>query len=93
MAGYFIDTSALAKLYRREVGSDFIDGLFAAAGSQFLISRLAIVELESVFALKFRTGELDEHAVSIARRRVAADLGGRRILVASVSDRHFASAS
>lgn len=58
----FLDTSALAKYYRREPGSDFIERLFADVGAQRLISRLAMVEMESVFAAKVRTGEIDQEA-------------------------------
>jgi predicted nucleic acid-binding protein len=86
---YFLDTSALAKLYRKEAGSDLVDGLFSEPGSQHVISRLAIVAMESVFTMKARMGEIDQHCLLIARRRLAADLGRSRLLVASVNDDHF----
>ena len=89
MPRYFLDTSALAKLYRKEVGSDFVDRVFSESGSQYVISLLTIVELESVFALKARTGEIDQQAVTIARRRLEADLGRSRLLVAAVNEDHF----
>jgi predicted nucleic acid-binding protein len=86
---YFLDTSALAKLYRKEAGSDFVDRVFSKPGSQHIISRLSLVEMESVFALKARTGEIDQRAMLIARRRLEADLGRSRLLVAAVNDDHF----
>jgi len=89
---YFLDTSALAKVYRKEAGSDFVDRILSKPGSQYLISRLTIVEMESVFALKARAGEIDQKAVLIARRRLEADLGHRRLLVAAVNDEHFRGA-
>jgi predicted nucleic acid-binding protein len=92
LSKYFFDTSALAKVYRQETGSDFVDRILAEPGSQYLISRLTIVEMESVFALKARVGEIDQEAVLIARRRLAADLGRRRLLVAAVNDEHFRGA-
>lgn len=64
----------------------------AKPGSQYLISRLTIVEMESVFALKARAGEIDQKAVLIARRRLEADLGHSRLLVAAVNDEHFRGA-
>ena len=64
----------------------------AKPGSQYLISRLTIVELESVFALKARAGEIDQKAVLIARRRLEADLGHSRLLVAAVNDDNFRGA-
>ena len=92
MPKYFLDTSALAKVYHKEAGSDFVDRILSEPGSQYLISRLTIVEMESVFALKARVGEIDQQAVLIARRRLEADLGRRRLLVAAVNDEHFRGA-
>lgn len=76
MPGYFFDTSALAKVYRKEIGSDLIDRLLAEPASSHIISRLAIVEMESVFALKVRTEEIDQSSASIARRRLQPILAG-----------------
>ena len=92
MAKYFLDTSAVAKLYRSELGSEFVDRIFSERASQHLISRLTIVEMESVLALKVRTGEIDQQAVLVVRRRLDADLGRSRLLVAAVNDDHFRSA-
>ena len=89
MALLFLDTSALAKYCRREAGSDFVERLFANAGAQRVISRLAIVEMESAFATKIRTGEIDSEGALIARRRLESDLGRRNILMAAVGDDHF----
>ncbi len=92
MPRYFLDTSALAKLYRKEAGSDLIDRIVAEPDSQRFISRFTILEMESVLALKFRTREIDEQSMLIARRRLEADLGSRRLLVATVSDEHLRGA-
>src|SRR5207244_7821402 len=75
----------MAKVYRKEAGIDFVDRIRSETGSQYLISRLTIVEMESVFALKARAGEIDQKAVLIARRRLEADLGHRRLLVAATN--------
>ncbi|MGH7870113.1 MAG: type II toxin-antitoxin system VapC family toxin [Candidatus Dormibacteraceae bacterium] len=45
------------------------------------MSRLSIVEMESVLATKVRTGELREQQVEIARRCLRADLKQRRLLI------------
>ncbi len=92
MPRYFLDTSALAKLYRKERGSELIDRIAGEPGSHRFISRFTILEMESVLALKFRTGEIDESALLTARRRLEADLGSRRILVATISDAHLRAA-
>ena len=93
MPSYFIDTSALAKLYHREVGSDHIDRMVGQPGSRSLISRLSIVEMESVLASKVRTGEIDQRDVEIARRCLRADLSQRRLLVGPpIQTRHYQTA-
>ena len=92
MPRYFFDTSALAKVYRKELGSDLIDRIVTEPGSHRFISRFTILEMESVLALKFRTGEIDEQSLLIARRRLEADLGSRRLLVAIVSDEQLRGA-
>jgi predicted nucleic acid-binding protein len=89
---YFLDTSALAKLYRKEIGSDLVDRVVAEPDSRRFISRFTILEMESVLALKIRTGDIDERSMLIARRRLEADLGSRRLLVATVSDDHLRGA-
>jgi predicted nucleic acid-binding protein len=95
LPGYYFDTSALAKLYRLEVGSDFVDRLHSERDSRHLISRLAIVEMESVFALKIRTGEIDHQAALTNRSTTPGSrpyLGRGRLLVAAVNDEHFRNA-
>ena len=93
MPGYFFDTSALAKLYHKERGSGYMDRILEERGSRSLISHRSIVEMESVLAIKRRTGEIDEPAMEIARRRFRADLAQQRLLVAPpVLERHFHSA-
>jgi predicted nucleic acid-binding protein len=89
---YFLDTSAMAKLYRKEIGSDLVDRVVAEPDSRRFVSRFTILEMESVLALKFRTGEIDARSMLIARRRLEADLGSRRLLVATVSDDHLRGA-
>lgn len=84
-----MDTSALAKYYRRESGSDVIEQLFVNSGAQRVISRLAVVEMESVFALKVRMGEINQQAALTLRQRLESDLGRRHLLVAAIRDEHF----
>jgi predicted nucleic acid-binding protein len=93
LPSYFLDTSALAKRYHKESGSPYIDRMLEQPGSRSLISHLSIVELESVLAIKRRTGEIDQQALEIARRRFRADLRRQRLIVAPpVHERHFHSA-
>ena len=93
MPSYFLDTSALAKRYHKENGSQYMDRILEQPGSRSLISNLSIVELESVLAIKTRTGEINQQSLEIARRRFRADLARQRLLVApSVHEGHFQSA-
>ena len=90
MANYFLDTSALAKRYHKENGSEYMDRILEQPGSRSLISNLSIVELESVLAIKTRTGEINQQSLEIARRRFRADLARQRLLVApSLHEGHF----
>ncbi len=74
MPKYFLDTSALAKLDHNEIGSEYMDRILNETGSQFVVSRLSIVEMESVLATKVRTREIDQAGVDIGRRGLRADL-------------------
>ena len=44
MGGYFLDTSALAKLYQQEDGSQYVERLAVLWGANTIISRLSLVE-------------------------------------------------
>jgi predicted nucleic acid-binding protein len=77
LPGYFLDTSALANLYHKEAGSDYVERILIEPRS--FISRLSIVEMESVFAIKVRTGEIDGRDVELARRCLRADLSQQRL--------------
>jgi predicted nucleic acid-binding protein len=52
-----------------------------------------MVEMESVLAIKVRTGEINEQQAEVARRCLRADLRQRRLLVAPpMQPRHFHAA-
>jgi len=93
LPNYFVDTSALAKLYHQEAGSEFVARIVSEPGFRCIVSHLAMVEMESVFAIKARTGEIDEREVETARRCLRADLRQRRLMVGPpVQPRHFHAA-
>lgn len=90
MPNYFLDTSALAKLYHQEAGSEYVDRVISEPGSRCTISRLSIVEMESVFTIKVRTGEIGEAQAEVAKRSFRADLSqGRLVLGPLVSESQF----
>ena len=76
MAGYFFDSSALAKLYHPEVGSAEVFRIFSEPNRRILISRLTPVEMQSVFAIKVRTGVILRQDAELLRQRMIAHLAG-----------------
>ena len=87
MAVHFFDTSALAKHYRAEVGTDKVDALMAQVASQSIISALAVVELHSAFALLTRMGQITAAEFSLSTGRFVADIaaGTRQVSVMSLA--------
>jgi uncharacterized protein with PIN domain len=94
LASSFLDTSALAKLYHEEAGSEYVERVVSQPGSKGVVSRLSLVEMESVFAIKVRTGALNENGRSIAPRRLRADIVRNRLTAGpAVEPRHYRSAA
>ena len=92
MADYHFDSSAAGKLYRTEVGTRRVEALFNEPQSRNFISRLTLVEVQSVFAGKVRTGEMTEAEFDLLRRRFLTDVSQRRFTVVSVSGLHYQEA-
>ena len=72
MKRYFLDTSALVKIYHREDGSDYCLARYADH-SNLIISELARVELHSAIFRKQREGELSTTAVKAVLQRFEGD--------------------
>ena len=85
MPGYFIDTSALAKLYHAEVGSQKMEMLAQPTDNRLIVSQLSLIELQSVFATKVRMGVIDPASLDQLRGLFFADLAGGRFRVVLVS--------
>ena len=60
---YFLDTSALVKLYHEEQGSEVMEALAADLAISLSVSEVARVELHSAFVRKMREGQLTETAL------------------------------
>jgi predicted nucleic acid-binding protein len=88
---YFFDTSALLKLYHPEAGTRRVEAIFRHKETRLVVSRLAVVEMESAFSKKVRTGVISADE----RRRISAkfylDLGSR-ITVIAMTEVHFSRA-
>ena len=78
MAAYFVDTSALAKLNHSEIGSERMESWVQASGARVIISQLSLIEIQSVFATKVRTGIIDKAALEQLRGLLSRPVGRRR---------------
>ena len=92
MSAYYFDTSALAKLYHLEVGTPKVVEIVEAIGAQVRISRLSVVELRSVFAIKVRTQVVTREDVGLLLRQFHEDVVAQRFQVFAVSEQEFAFA-
>ncbi len=92
MADHFLDTSALGKLYHAELGTTEVDRLLNEPGAGHFISRLSVVEIQSMFAGKVRTNVLTRQDFELLRRRFAADVAGRRLNVVRMTSVHYREA-
>lgn len=90
---YFFDTSAIAKLFHVELGTPQVTSIFRQPDRQIIISRLTVVELFSVAALKFRTGEISKEARQSYVRQVIVTIALGEILVLASHDDDFDQAS
>lgn len=89
MANYFLDTSALAKHYRVEQGTPEVERILQEPGSVHHISRLATVEIQSVFARKVRTQEITTQELQQLQKHLANDFAARRLPVVKMLQSHF----
>ncbi len=89
---YFLDSSAGVKHYQPEEGTKEVDGILSEADSRFFISRLAVVEVQRVFARSVRTGEILVGELDGLRDRFYRDLGQRLLEVRRLRDFHYHSA-
>ncbi len=92
MSRYFFDTSALVKNYHAENGTADVQRILAEVGSEFLISRLATVEMLSGFAGKVRAGVFSSTDYGILRRRFLGDVRKRLLRPIRVVNVHYMSA-
>lgn len=88
----FLDTSALAKLYHREIGSELVERIVEESAGACFISRLCVVEMHSVLALKERSGAILPGESDMVRRRFRGDVRRRRFQVIALRSRHYEEA-
>jgi hypothetical protein len=88
----FLDTSVLAKWYLPEPGSErfvrFLQGTSARA-----LSRLTLVEMQSLLGRRRRAGELNSQQVKLVQRALDQDLSAGFLEVRPVDDSQVARAA
>ena len=89
MAGYFLDSSALAKLYHLEAGSAAVEQMVLRSAATILVSRLSVVELQSVFAGKVRSGVISASEAAGLRHRFLEDIGNGVFRVVALTNDHY----
>ena len=92
MAGYFLDSSAIGKLYHVEAGTPAVQALLEQAEAVLYVSRLAVVEVPSAFAGKVRTGQLTVPDIELLRARFRGDLRRKVLRTVAVTAGHFRDA-
>jgi predicted nucleic acid-binding protein len=92
LAAYFLDSSAIAKLYHLELGSSVIRALATGTDGPLYISRLAVVEVPSAFAGKVRAGELTAADMLLLRARFRRDLRDKLLRTVAINAGHFRDA-
>ena len=89
MPDYLFDSSALAKNYHAELGTPEVERILREPGSRFFISRLTVIEMQSVFAGKVRTGTIAAPEFQSLRRRFLTDVSRRRLLIVRMTGLHY----
>jgi len=74
MAYYYLDTSALAKRYAPEAGSEVVDAIIDDKSNVIIIGNIAITELYSALSKKRRLGEISDKDFLLAIYQVEKDI-------------------
>ncbi len=88
MPRYFVDSSALAKVYHVETGTSKMVAMLAEPGSEFFISSLTVIEIRSVFSQKVRDGKIGEADYQLVKRRFGADIKSKKLIVKNLLRPH-----
>lgn len=86
---FFLDTSALIKLFHEEPGSALVNALMDQPNRKAIVSRLALVEFGSVVAQKVRTGDLTPEDADLLIDQLFASIESGEFLVESIGDDVF----
>jgi predicted nucleic acid-binding protein len=87
--GIYLDTSALAKLYRPEIGTGTVERIIDNSSGDCFISRPGVLEMHSVLAQKTRAGEISTSDSALVLQRFRTDIRARRFRVQALGVRHY----
>jgi predicted nucleic acid-binding protein len=73
MKSYYLDTSALVKLYHQEKGTRKVEGIFSTEDATITISEIAVVELYSALYKLYRMKEISKDAVEASIKSFEED--------------------
>ena len=85
---YYFDTSALVKIYHKEIGSETVRNIYDAATNQIVISNLTIPETYATFQRKRKDGLISKKDALVVLRRFFADII-RRFTVTPLNQQHI----
>jgi hypothetical protein len=92
LARYFFDSSALAKRYHPEAGTPKVLSIFSEPRREVRISELSFLEVQSVFAMKVRSGVISRAEAGVQRARLIADIAAGEMEVYSMTANFFTAA-
>lgn len=92
MARYFFDTSALVKFYHIEAGTPKVLAIFSEPGREVRISSIGLLEVQSAFAMKVRSGVIDQQLAGQQRATLMLDIASGAVEVYTITDAHFRDA-
>ncbi len=73
MNSFFLDTSAIVKIYHKEVGTPEVEKLYENVKNKLYISHLTKLEYVSTLYKKYRLGEITLDAVDLAKDKFDKD--------------------
>jgi predicted nucleic acid-binding protein len=80
MPTFFLDTSALLKLYHQEIGTERVEEIFQQTENTLVISELAVVEFYSSLARRVRMKEVTPEAQAEAIQNLDEDCSQRFVI-------------
>ncbi|UMZ74420.1 type II toxin-antitoxin system VapC family toxin [Natranaerofaba carboxydovora] len=93
MNSYFFDTSAIIKIYHKEVGTPQVEKIYENLKNKIFISQLTKLEFISTLYKKYRTHEINQKALGTAKNIFLQDCEKRFTLVGSFVSHHLKDSS